>query len=239
MADNTALNSGTGGDTLATDDVTTLNGGASTGIKVPRVKVMFGADNTATDVNSAAPLPVDGSGVTQPISAASLPLPTGASTAAKQPALGTAGTASADVITIQGIASMTAVKVDPSAVTQPISFAPATTGGLALPTHVVSAATTNAQNLKASAGQLYRVEAFNNAAYPVYVKFHNTAGAPTAGVGVVLVFGVQAGVGRTLDLGPFGVAFGTGVALTIVKGITDADATAVALSDVVVDVYVK
>lgn len=39
-------------------------------------------------------------------------LPTGAATAAKQPALGTAGSASADVITIQGIASMTAVKVD-------------------------------------------------------------------------------------------------------------------------------
>jgi len=34
-------------------------------------------------------------------------LPTGASTAAKQPALGTAGAASSDVITIQGIASMT------------------------------------------------------------------------------------------------------------------------------------
>lgn len=34
-------------------------------------------------------------------------LPTGASTAAKQPALGTAGTASSDVITVQGIASMT------------------------------------------------------------------------------------------------------------------------------------
>lgn len=38
-------------------------------------------------------------------------LPTGAATAAKQPALGTAGSASADVITIQGIASMTAVTV--------------------------------------------------------------------------------------------------------------------------------
>jgi hypothetical protein len=55
------------------------------------------------------------------VSAASLPLPTGASTAAKQPALGTAGTASADVLTVQGIASMTALKVDGSAVTQPVS----------------------------------------------------------------------------------------------------------------------
>lgn len=48
-------------------------------------------------------------------------LPTGAATAAKQPALGTAGTASTDVITVQGIASMTALKVDGSAVTQPVS----------------------------------------------------------------------------------------------------------------------
>lgn len=58
---------------------------------------------------------------TQPVSAASLPLPTGAATAAKQPAIGTAGTASADVLTVQGIASMTALKVDGSAVTQPVS----------------------------------------------------------------------------------------------------------------------
>jgi hypothetical protein len=64
---------------------------------------------------------VDGSGVTQPVSAASLPLPTGAATAAKQPALGTAGSASADVISVQGVASMTALKVDGSAVTQPVS----------------------------------------------------------------------------------------------------------------------
>ncbi len=41
-------------------------------------------------------------------------LPSGASTAAKQPALGTAGTASADVITVQGIASMTPLLVNVS-----------------------------------------------------------------------------------------------------------------------------
>lgn len=55
------------------------------------------------------------------ITAASLPLPTGASTAAKQPALGTAGAASADVITVQGIASMTKLLVT----ADPITFASA------------------------------------------------------------------------------------------------------------------
>lgn len=48
---------------------------------------------------------------TQPVSAASLPLPSGAATSAKQPALGTAGSASTDVISIQGIASMTPVQI--------------------------------------------------------------------------------------------------------------------------------
>jgi hypothetical protein len=73
------------------------------------------------NVSAGNALLVDASATTQPVSAASLPLPTGASTAAKQPALGTAGSASSDVISIQGIASMTAVKVDGSAVTQPVS----------------------------------------------------------------------------------------------------------------------
>src|SRR6185503_13938427 len=67
-------------------------------------------------------------------------LPTGAATSAKQPALGTAGTASADVITVQGIASMTALKVDGSAVNQPVSGTITanigTTNGLALDTSV-------------------------------------------------------------------------------------------------------
>lgn len=56
---------------------------------------------------------------TQPVSASSLPLPAGASTSAKQPALGTAGTASTDVITIQGIASMTKLLVTPDSVALP------------------------------------------------------------------------------------------------------------------------
>lgn len=46
-------------------------------------------------------------------------LPAGASTAAKQPALGTAGTASTDVITVQGIASMTKLLVTPDSVALP------------------------------------------------------------------------------------------------------------------------
>lgn len=62
---------------------------------------------------------VDGSAVTQPVSAASLPLPSGAAAAAKQPALGTAGAASADVLTVQGIASGTALAVSAASLPLP------------------------------------------------------------------------------------------------------------------------
>jgi hypothetical protein len=55
MADNT-VQSGT--DTIATDDVTTLNGNASSGIKVQRTKVTYGDDGTARDVSATFPLPV-------------------------------------------------------------------------------------------------------------------------------------------------------------------------------------
>lgn len=51
MADNTTLNPGAGGDTIASDDVG--------GVKYERVKVNFGVDGAATDVSAAAPLPVD------------------------------------------------------------------------------------------------------------------------------------------------------------------------------------
>jgi hypothetical protein len=66
------------------------------------------------------PARVDPTGsTTQPVSASSLPLPAGASTSAKQPALGTAGSAAADVISVQGIASMTKLLVTPDSVALP------------------------------------------------------------------------------------------------------------------------
>lgn len=105
------------GITSAADLTSTASGANHQALDI----IIYDASGNVLGV-SGAPVRVDPTGTTtQPVSAASLPLPTGAATEAKQPALGTAGSASADVITIQGIASMTAVKVDGSAVTQPVS----------------------------------------------------------------------------------------------------------------------
>lgn len=49
MADNTTLNIGTGGDVIASDDIS--------GVKHQRVKVEFGADGSASDVAAGNPLP--------------------------------------------------------------------------------------------------------------------------------------------------------------------------------------
>jgi len=119
MADNVTITPGAG-TTLAADEL--VDGTLGT-VKVGFSKVMDGTLDSSNKwvISATGAGKVDGSGVTQPVSAASLPLPTGAATAAKQPALGTAGTPSADVITVQGVTSMTALKVDGSGVTQPVS----------------------------------------------------------------------------------------------------------------------
>ena len=101
--------------TIATDDVVaasqsgTWNVGLSAG-----ANVIGSISNTAFEATQSGTWNINNVSGT-------ISLPTGAATSAKQPALGTAGTASSDVITVQGIASMTALKVDGSAVTQPIS----------------------------------------------------------------------------------------------------------------------
>lgn len=102
--------------------------------------------------------------------------------------------------------------------------------------HVIAAATDNAQSVKASAGLLRAVRVYNNADYPIYVKFHNTAGTPTAGASVVYTVGVQAGTQRDVVLPGGGRAFATGIGLSVVKGLADNDATATAASDAAIEV---
>ena len=102
--------------------------------------------------------------------------------------------------------------------------------------HLVTAATTNATSIKASAGLLKSVHVLSVRATPLYVKFHNTAGTPTAGSGVVLTVGVQAGMQRDFVLPDGGRSFATGIGMTVVSDIADAGTTAVAASDAVIEV---
>ena len=108
--------------------------------------------------------------------------------------------------------------------------------GAASRSHIVSAATTNPTVVKASAGRLLGCCLSNTNAAWRYVKFHNQTTSPTAGTGVVQTIGVPPNNRAQWNL-PGGVAFSTGIAMTIVTGSADADATAVGVGDIVGDVF--
>lgn len=86
MADNVTLNAGSGGDTVAADDIA--------GVKHQRVKAQFGVDGSATDVSAADPLPV-GIGLADPKAAlaTAASLAAGASTDLDSAQVGAAKTA--------------------------------------------------------------------------------------------------------------------------------------------------
>ena len=95
--------------TLASDQspvIVTNASAGNTGAAVPTVATYVGANKGG----NLAGLSLDASGWLK-VAVSTSVLPTGAATSAKQPALGTAGTASADVLSVQGIAGMTALTV--------------------------------------------------------------------------------------------------------------------------------
>lgn len=114
--------------------------------------------------------------------------------------------------------------------------------GSATPAKLISAATTNATSVKASAGTLFFCSATNNGAAPAYVKWYNKASAPTVGTDTpILVFELPAnstpanGAGSNLALPSNGLGFTVGIAFAITSGIADSDATPVALNQVIVN----
>jgi hypothetical protein len=240
-----------------------LPAGAATSAKQPALGTAGTASAdviTVQGVASMTAIKVDGSGVTQPVSgtitanagtgtmavsAASLPLPSGASTAAKQAALGTAGSASADVLSVQGIASMTALKVDGSGVTQPVSgnvgLAPQTSGGLSVSRLIAAAGSNQDQTqVKASAGQIFGWDIYCTQAAARYVKIYNKA-APTSAdtpVLTLLIPGNAAGAGNNKEIAN-GISFGTAIGFRITTGYADNDAGTATAGDVIVNVEYK
>lgn len=109
-------------------------------------------------------------------------------------------------------------------------------------TRLISAATTNATSVKASAGTVYAVMAFNLNAAVRYLKLYNKASSPTVGTDTpVATFPIPAsttGAGFVINLDP-GADFATGIALALTTGVADADTGAVAANEIFVHlVYV-
>lgn len=108
--------------------------------------------------------------------------------------------------------------------------------GAASGAHIVSAATTNPVNVKAGGGRVLGWCLANTTLTFKYVKLHNSATLPTAGAGVVRTIAIPPNSNVSFKL-EGGIAFSTGIGLTIVTGSADADATAVAAGDVVGDLF--
>lgn len=114
---------------------------------------------------------------------------------------------------------------------------PATSGGLST-FHLVSAGSTNATNIKASAGQVYGWFIYNSNAAARKVIFHNTAGTPTAGASVFFSLMIPPTSGANVDFSA-GIAFGTGIAITTTTGLADSDSAAVAANDLIINIFYK
>lgn len=141
-----------------------------------------------------------------------------------------------------GTAAIGTVQPGNTANTTPwlVTDTPSISGGLSK-FHLVATASTNANNVKAGPGQVYSITAFNVSATPYYLKFHNTASTPTAGTGVTdtyLIPGNTAGAGIVINIDK-GIIFSTGIGISVVAGIADADGTSIAASSVVLNVYFK
>lgn len=112
----------------------------------------------------------------------------------------------------------------------------AQTAGGATSFTLLSAASTNATVVKASAGVLYMLTATNNSASIAFLKMYNKATAPTVGTDVpVLTFLLSANGGIAVPIPATGVTFATGIGYALTGLATTADTTAVALSQVQVN----
>jgi len=119
----------------------------------------------------------------------------------------------------------------------PVNITSSATGGDTT-YHLVSTASTNPTNIKASAGVVTGWYIYNSNANARKVAFHNVSGSPTAGSSVFYSI-VIPGLAATNVSFPNGLAFSTGIAITTVTGLADSDNNSVALNDLVINIFYK
>ena len=191
-------------------------------VQVNALGAVYVQEGAPLDV-SAATVTVDGSGVTQPVSAAALPLPSGAATSANQLADGHNVTVQAgtDLIGDVGISG-------------------ARTAGGTTPYKNIDVDESEDQ-IKGTAGQVYWVHAINQSSAVLYLKFYDdTAANVIVGTTVPdLTFpiptqGDSNGAGFTLSI-PNGIAFGTAITVAATTGIADNDSGAPGANTVILN----
>lgn len=96
--------------------------------------------------------------------------------------------------------------------------------------YLSAAASTNATVVKASAGRVYKVRAFNDGTTSVFLKMYNLATSPTVGSSTVFdkfeIVAGSAGAGFIDDI-ELGQAYSTGIAFAITAGFADSNTSAI------------
>ncbi len=112
----------------------------------------------------------------------------------------------------------------------------ATADGYSVPGKLISSATTNATSVRNAACNLGLLMAYNLSAAVKYLKIYNKASAPTVGTDTPIhTIPIPANGMVNFPIPAAGLRLSTGLALAITGGVADADATAVAANDVVVN----
>lgn len=112
----------------------------------------------------------------------------------------------------------------------------ASLGAGALRFHLVSAGNTNATLIKSGQSKIIGWSIQNTTSTAKFVKLHNGATAPTAGVGVVQTIGIPANWrdNYTIDGGIF---YSLGLGITTTNLGADADSTAILAGDLIIDIF--
>ncbi len=106
----------------------------------------------------------------------------------------------------------------------------------ALNHHRVNTGTDNV-NISANPSELIRFKGFNVHTSVVYAKFHNTAGTPTIGSGIVLTVAMPPGVPVNEAIG---LPFSTGLGLTLTTDLADGSTNVPPTGTVITDTkYVR
>ena len=228
MSNSVTLNLATvpGGNVILTDTVS--------GVDAQVVKIGFSvAGQAPVQVSGTNPMPVALSG-TVPVSVAAPVTVTGTVGISGTPAVnatvvggtiaaGTAGSPSANVVTVQGAASMTPVQITPAPIGSIVKI-------------VSAASSVNLTAIKAAAGQLLGGYLYNNNAAARFVHFYNkAAGSVTVGTDVPL-FTLGIAPNSALNLGSLsiveGEGFTTAMSLAITTGPSDTDTGQTSANDV-------
>ena len=109
-----------------------------------------------------------------------------------------------------------------------------------IPYKLISAGSTNATSIKASAGRVHVIIASNVNAAVRYLKLYDMATAPTVGTHVpkwtIPLPGGAVGTGIPIIIPEGGLDFGAGIAIALTTEATDAGTTGVSANETVVNI---